>query len=537
MPDLRALDLSKNKIATIPKGLTAELIALDLSHNSLKNLSGMSKVRNLIEIRLSHNVIESLKGFSNIPHLQHLDVSYNSISIIEGIETLTELETLNLGNNSIKYLVNIRCLTFNKALHDLNLSGNTVNQHPKYKFEVTEMLPSLEVLDGTMIRKHRLQAHAAAYGERSEGESAKSVAKTILIFTGSRDCKESHDDTEDEIEVSSIPWRNPPKTVPRSCSWRGKHIEVGHKGPKPFHYADGDFVFETRNNRQNSINSSSKTGKWKSPENVFKSEESSKKVKAKFERAQEYDPDKMSLRPVYPKYISGGTDEVSDIHNNSTIASIDYNDQEASPRSFSSCGDEVEKIPIILRLHSGKNTVVSIDANETVDSLKQIIEDRFRLPKEQQILKFSQHTLDFDRNRLVSYGILANSVIVVMRSESKSREDKKKEIEDKIRLLATRFPDEFERSSMSPQSPSSIRFKDVEYEDDDGDERRYHDGYTPRSPLTLGSTEFVPVTPNGKAIADALKTLMEKKRKTLEDIQIARSQAGGRRTSDGAGGV
>ena len=93
-PNLHTVDLSRNKINTVPKGIPSKVIALDLSHNLFTTITGMNRVSQLIEIRLTHNKLMSMEGIGAAIGLRHIDLSHNKISVVEGLEVLSDLQTL-----------------------------------------------------------------------------------------------------------------------------------------------------------------------------------------------------------------------------------------------------------------------------------------------------------------------------------------------------------------------------------------------------------------------------------------------------------
>jgi Leucine-rich repeat (LRR) protein len=56
--NLKALNLSQNKMNMLPRGIPSSLIALDLSYNLFATFPSSEKLHNLIELKLSNNSIE-----------------------------------------------------------------------------------------------------------------------------------------------------------------------------------------------------------------------------------------------------------------------------------------------------------------------------------------------------------------------------------------------------------------------------------------------------------------------------------------------
>lgn len=57
-PNLTALDLSNNRIETIPRALPSNIIGLNLSNNELARLEGISNCSHIIELKLCSNGID-----------------------------------------------------------------------------------------------------------------------------------------------------------------------------------------------------------------------------------------------------------------------------------------------------------------------------------------------------------------------------------------------------------------------------------------------------------------------------------------------
>ncbi len=102
LPALTRLDLSDNSISNISalSGLT-ELTELNLFSNSISNISALSGLTKLIDLDLSENSISNISALRGLPALTELNLSENSISNISALERLTGLTTLNLSGNPI----------------------------------------------------------------------------------------------------------------------------------------------------------------------------------------------------------------------------------------------------------------------------------------------------------------------------------------------------------------------------------------------------------------------------------------------------
>ena len=119
-------------------GLTA-MTYLDLSGNSISDISVLEDLTRLTELNLSGNSISDISVLEDLTALRELNLSGNSISDISVLEDLTRLRELNLSGNSISDISALEDLT---ALTKLNLSGSSISD-----ISVLEDLTALTYLD------------------------------------------------------------------------------------------------------------------------------------------------------------------------------------------------------------------------------------------------------------------------------------------------------------------------------------------------------------------------------------------------------
>ena len=125
LPALATLDLSFNSISDISAlaDLTA-LATLYLSGNSISNISALAGLTKLTYLSLSYNSISDISALAGLTKLTTLYLSGNSISNISALAGLTKLTYLDLGGNSIS---NISALAGLTTLTQLNLSDNSIS--------------------------------------------------------------------------------------------------------------------------------------------------------------------------------------------------------------------------------------------------------------------------------------------------------------------------------------------------------------------------------------------------------------------------
>jgi hypothetical protein len=127
------LDLTGNSITDITalSGLT-NLEELVLGSNSITDIGALSGLTSLTVLRLFNNSITDISGLSELTGLTNLDVRLNSISDISGLRGLKSLTALTLYHNSITDIGALSGLTdlgdvegpFFRPGPDLNLSNN-----------------------------------------------------------------------------------------------------------------------------------------------------------------------------------------------------------------------------------------------------------------------------------------------------------------------------------------------------------------------------------------------------------------------------
>lgn len=123
-PDLEVLNLSGCALSTIADLVGAKnLVRLDLSSNTLRNLEPLASMSKLQELYLQHNAVTALNALSQLEQLNKLDISYNSVSNLSPLATCTSLAWLNAGNNMISDLAGMEQFT---ALTHLYLDHNSL---------------------------------------------------------------------------------------------------------------------------------------------------------------------------------------------------------------------------------------------------------------------------------------------------------------------------------------------------------------------------------------------------------------------------
>ncbi|XP_058500376.1 leucine-rich repeat and IQ domain-containing protein 1 isoform X2 [Solea solea] len=125
MASLRVLQLGHNKLTSIHGLSGAEnLDVLDLSHNLISRIAGLESARRLQSLSLGHNQLISTKGLRDVSTLLHLDCSHNHLAVVEGLENNALLHTLDLKSNNI---TEPPSLINHVLLRELHLDDNSVS--------------------------------------------------------------------------------------------------------------------------------------------------------------------------------------------------------------------------------------------------------------------------------------------------------------------------------------------------------------------------------------------------------------------------
>ncbi len=123
---IATLEASKKSISALKAGdfdgLTA-LTTLDLSHNTITDISVLGSLTTLTALEMSHNTISDISVLKNLTKLKWLYLRHNAISDISVLKNLTKLKILWLSGNSISDISSLEKLT---ALRKLTLGGNSI---------------------------------------------------------------------------------------------------------------------------------------------------------------------------------------------------------------------------------------------------------------------------------------------------------------------------------------------------------------------------------------------------------------------------
>lgn len=125
LPMLERLTLSDCGLSTIAGLENAQnLTHLDLSSNTIRNLTPLSTLTSLKSLNLGHNALTSLEALSGLTALEELDVCYNVLTSLSPIVNCAKLTTLQANNNQLTNLDGLDRLT---GLTVLNVKKNSIS--------------------------------------------------------------------------------------------------------------------------------------------------------------------------------------------------------------------------------------------------------------------------------------------------------------------------------------------------------------------------------------------------------------------------
>ena len=155
MPQMVHLDLKSNAVEDLSSlsGLT-HLQTLDISHNTLRSIAPLSGISSLKWLDLSYNTVSDITDAGKLTGLQHLDVSYNGVTDVSPLAACTSLNDLNISNNSIE---DISALSVLNGLNHFDFNHNQVKELPAWDTKSCQLITidgshnqikSVEVLAG-----------------------------------------------------------------------------------------------------------------------------------------------------------------------------------------------------------------------------------------------------------------------------------------------------------------------------------------------------------------------------------------------------
>ena len=130
MQNLQSLYMERNALSDLSaiSGLTS-LKTLDLSYNAIVSIAPICGIQSLNVLDVSNNQLENLGAIDNLAALTDLSVAYNLLTDVNQLATCTALEKLNVSNNR---LTDISVLSVLGNVKTLDFSYNEVSELPAF---------------------------------------------------------------------------------------------------------------------------------------------------------------------------------------------------------------------------------------------------------------------------------------------------------------------------------------------------------------------------------------------------------------------
>jgi Leucine-rich repeat (LRR) protein len=149
---LRRASFADNELSRI-EGLEecALLEELNLEENQISGLTGLESALYLRKLDLGKNRLTRLVNVHHLVHLTQLSLEDNTIDSLNGLQALENLMELYIGNNEVSTLKEVKHLKELPKLIILDLSGNPLCAHEFYRLYSVYYLQKLKVLDGVGV--------------------------------------------------------------------------------------------------------------------------------------------------------------------------------------------------------------------------------------------------------------------------------------------------------------------------------------------------------------------------------------------------
>ncbi|XP_074534605.1 leucine-rich repeat-containing protein 61 [Halichoeres trimaculatus] len=133
------------------------ILFLKLRGLGIHDLGCIGECMNLERLDLSGNSVSNLTPLASLRLLSVLNLSANRISNIEPLRSCESLQNLNVAGNILSSIENLHCLQSLKKLENIRFKDNTYNytnpicRNPSYRNIILEMFPNIKVLDGERV--------------------------------------------------------------------------------------------------------------------------------------------------------------------------------------------------------------------------------------------------------------------------------------------------------------------------------------------------------------------------------------------------
>lgn len=155
-PSLFSLTIDENEIASADLFGHSALRVLSMNKNKMTNCKGLANLSALVELNIQENEIVSLEGLCDLPELKKLNLTNNKLESLASLSSLESLEVLVLEGNPIAKVSDLIELNKLPNLIELNMNGCVITDEKgdDFKKEILiacERLTKLKIINGNEI--------------------------------------------------------------------------------------------------------------------------------------------------------------------------------------------------------------------------------------------------------------------------------------------------------------------------------------------------------------------------------------------------
>ncbi len=161
-----------------------DLVAIDLGHNEIVDISLISNLKKLKVIILGDNKISDLTPLTQLPELEYLEMWLNEISDLRPLSSIQTLKDIDLSNNHVSDLTPLYSLTNLESL----LLANSISEDMNV-LTYSQLHQLSQALPGCLI--DRYHSDGASYFKNNERYKGMKLAftyyKKVIRFGGWND--------------------------------------------------------------------------------------------------------------------------------------------------------------------------------------------------------------------------------------------------------------------------------------------------------------------------------------------------------------
>lgn len=180
---------------------------IDLHRKNVRDISELSKFKNLKELNLLGNTIKEISALKELIHLEFLDLRFNKIRDFSPLSNLTKMEVLAVGNNAVN---DYKEVTFLKKL--TNLTSLHLDMWEFDSISLLYDLPKLTYLDISSGHRKDITGISKKFPNLTQLDLGASMLNDISPLVGLRKLKEL------DLSVNGISDLSPLKSL--------THLEV-----------------------------------------------------------------------------------------------------------------------------------------------------------------------------------------------------------------------------------------------------------------------------------------------------------------------